>query len=91
MSEVEIIDEPVVVDEPHDEPHDEHEIQAPVPPTPKPKRVRKKAVPRALPQEQAPQVPAVVVNADFWGELLETHRTQNRAAKAARFENLVKF
>jgi len=94
MSEVEIIDEPVITDEPleleiQDAPVEEQVV--PPTPKPKPKQVRKKAVPRAPPQEQAPQAPAIVVDADFWGELLATRRELDRTARTKRFENLVKF
>jgi hypothetical protein len=96
MSEVEIIDEPadVPVDEPRNEPAEEPakepEIPAPVS-LPKPKQVRKKATPRAPPQEHVPQAPVVVVDDNFWSELLATRRELDRTARTKRFENLVKF
>ena len=76
-------------------PQEEAEDIGEQPPTPKPKRApRKKAAPRPATPAQAPSpqaLPEVVVDPNFWNELLSMQRELDRIAKNTRLANLVKF
>jgi hypothetical protein len=81
-------EEPPVLSEDPDVPEDLPEIpETPAPKTRAPRK--KKAV--VAPQPPQPPPPQLVVDANFWSELLQTRREMDRVATRTRFANLVKM